>query len=75
MEAMLIEEKLNYKVPYGFIKFFKSEDFVKVWVTDKLKQELLQIFLEIEGIIREEKLPKQTKFKKRNIDNVYRNIL
>lgn len=74
MEAMLIEERLGYKVPYGFVKFLKSGDFVKVWINEKLKQELLQIFGEIERIIREEKLPKPTPHKKKIIDSCYRNI-
>lgn len=74
MEAMLIEEKWVCKVPFGFVKFIKSGDFVKVWVTDKLKQELLQIFSEIEDIIRNEKLPKPTPHKKKKVDSCYRNI-
>lgn len=74
MEAMLIEEKMGYKVPFGFVKFLKSGDFVKVWVTAKLKSELLQIFGEIESIIREEKLPKPSPHKKKMIDSCYRNI-
>lgn len=75
MEAMLVEELLGYNVPYGFVKFLKSEDFVKVTITEKLKAELLQILKEIESIIKEEKLPKPTPHKKKNIDNVYQNIL
>lgn len=74
MEAMLIEERLGYKVSYGFVKFLKSGDFVKVWVTEKLKTELLQIFEEIERIIREEKLPKSTLHKKKRTDSCYKNI-
>lgn len=74
MEAMLIGERLGYKVPFGFIKFLKTDDFVKVEITDSLKQELLQIFSEIEDIIKNEKLPKATPDKKKKIDNCYRNI-
>lgn len=74
MEAMLVEEKIGYKVPFGFVKFLKSGDFVKVWITEKSKNELLQIFREIESIIREEKLPKATPYKKKIIDSCYRNI-
>lgn len=74
MEAVLIEEKLGYKVPYGYVKFLRSNDFVKVRVTKQLKKELLQIFSDLESIIQSEKLPKETKDKKKAIDNSYRNI-
>lgn len=74
MEAMLVEEELGYKVPYGFIKFLRSGDFVKVKITEVLKEELIEIFSEIESIIQSEKLPKGTKDKKKAIDNCYRNI-
>lgn len=74
MEAMLVEERLGYKVPYGFVKFLKSGDFVKVIITEKLKNELLQTFGEIESIITEEKLPKPTPYKKKMMDNCYKNL-
>lgn len=74
MEAILIEKHFSYKVPFGFVKFLKSGDFVKVWVTERLKNELLKIFSEIESIIKEEKLPHPTPHKKKIIDSCYRNI-
>lgn len=74
MEALLIEEELGYKVPFGYVKFLRSGDFVKVKITQKLKEELLKIFGEIESIIQSEKLPKGTKDKKKAIDNCYKNI-
>lgn len=74
MEALLIEEKLGYKVPFGYLKFLRSGDFVKVKITQKLKAELLMIFSDIERIIREERLPKGTRDKKKTIDNCYRFI-
>ena len=74
MEAMLVEEKLGYEVPYGFVKFLKSNDFVKVPITDQLKKELLKIFSEIEYIIKEERIPKPTPHKKKRDDSVYKNI-
>lgn len=74
MEALLIEGKLGYKVPYGFVKFLRSGDFIKVKVTQKLEDELLKIFSEIESIINTEKFPRATKDKKKVIDNCYRNI-
>lgn len=75
MEALLIEEELGYQVSYGFIKFLRSDDFVKIKITKSLKDELLEIFCEIESIINTEKLPKSTSHKRKNIDNVYKNIL
>lgn len=75
MEALLIEERLGYTVPFGFVKFLKSGDFIRVRLTKALKDELLEIFSEIESIIQSEKLPKGTPHKRKNIDNVYRNII
>lgn len=75
MEALLIEEQLGYKIPYGFIKFLRSGNFVKVKIVKELKGELLKIFSEIEYIIQSEKIPKGTPHKRKNIDNVYKNIL
>jgi len=75
MEAFLIEKVLGYKVPYGYLKFLRSNDFVKVLITSKLKSELLWIFKEIENIIKQEKLPKETKDKRKAIDNCYKNIM
>jgi CRISPR-associated exonuclease Cas4 len=74
MEAVLIEEELGYKVPFGFIKFLKSKNCVKIAVTNNLKVELLKIFSEIENIVGKERLPKETVFKKRLVDNCYKNI-
>lgn len=74
MEAMLIEEHFNYSVPFGFIKFLKSNGIAKVIITEPLKKELLEIFLAIECIIKEERIPKPTPHKKKRIDSVYKNI-
>lgn len=74
MEALLIEEELGYKVSHGYVKFLRSGDFVKVKITKRLRDELLEIFSEIESIIKTEKLPKGTKDKKKAVDNCYRNI-
>lgn len=74
MEGLLIEEVLGYKVPFGYIKFLRSGDFVKVKITQKLKEELLRIFSDIESIIQSEKIPKGTKDKKKAVDNCYKNI-
>lgn len=74
MEAMLIEEHYSCQVPFGYVKFIKTGDFVKVPITEGLKWELLRIFSEIEDVIRREKLPKPTPHKKKKIDSCYRNI-
>ncbi len=74
MEALLIEERLGYKVPFGFVKFLKSGDFIRVRITKALKDELLKIFNEIESIIQSERLPKGTRNKRKAIDNCYKNI-
>lgn len=75
MEGLLIEDCLKFNVPYGYIKFLNSNDFIKVAINSRLKKELFKIFSEIRDIIEKEKFPKATKYKKRNTDNVYKNIL
>lgn len=74
MEAMLIEDQLKYRVPYGFIKFMRSNELVKVFIDAKLKEEVIQCFREIKEITRTEIMPEGTEYKKRCADCCYKNI-
>jgi len=71
MEAFLIEECLGYKVPFGFIKFLKSGDFIKVHLNNKEK--VIDLFDEIREIIEKERFPKPTQYRKRCVDCCYKN--
>jgi CRISPR-associated exonuclease Cas4 len=59
MEALLIEKQLNYRVPFGFIKFLRSGDVVKQSMKDKNK--VIPIFTNIRKIIEKERFPEPTK--------------
>ncbi len=69
MEALLIEESLGYRVPFGFIKFLKSGDLTKVLLNDKMI--VLGLFGKIREIIGKEAFPKPTIYKRRCVDCCY----
>ncbi|MBI5347119.1 MAG: CRISPR-associated protein Cas4 [Candidatus Aenigmarchaeota archaeon] len=73
MESMLIEECLGYKSPFGFIKFLRSGELVKV-DTEKRRQEVLEAFQSIEKIMATESFPKPTKYRKRCVDCCFKSI-
>ena len=70
MEALLIEESLGYRVPFGFIKFLKSGELVKVWLNEK--ERVIDLFVEIREIIEKERFPKPTRYRKRCVDCCYK---
>lgn len=72
LEAHLIEQLFNFKVPCGYIKYIKSNTLRKVWLENK--EQLLTIANEIRSIIVNEKFPEATKYKKRCIDCCYRRM-
>lgn len=69
-EAMLIEQVIKYKVPYGYIKYEISGDLVKVPLEDK--SELYEVIKKVKDLIQNEIFPLATKYKKRLVDNCYR---
>ena len=72
LEGVLIEETFKCKVPFGFIKFLKSNDTVKVDLSNK--QEIFAIADEIRDIIKNEAIPEMTPYKKRCVDCCYKKI-
>jgi len=74
MEALLIEEQLDYKVPYGFIKFLRSGDLIKIDISEKDKLGVMSTFGEIFKIMSSEALPNRTKYKKRCQDCCFKKI-
>ncbi|MBI2546942.1 MAG: CRISPR-associated protein Cas4 [Candidatus Aenigmarchaeota archaeon] len=70
MEALLIKECLGYNVPFGFIKFLKSGDLVKVNLSNK--KDVLELLNEVRDVIEGERFPKATVYKKRCIDCCYK---
>ncbi|MEM7815050.1 MAG: CRISPR-associated protein Cas4 [Candidatus Aenigmatarchaeota archaeon] len=72
MEALLIEEQIGYTVKSGFIKFLKGGGVVNV----DLKDRSLFAFIldEIKNIVRNECLPKPTKFERKCADCCYRRV-
>ena len=74
MEAMLIEDKFKHKVPFGYIKFMRSNELIKVSINTELKDDVIQCFQNIKEITRTERMPKGTEYKKRCADCCYKNI-
>nr|QBM01448.1 CRISPR-associated exonuclease Cas4 [uncultured archaeon] len=72
MEATIIEEQFNVAVPYGFIKFEKSKETVKVDLPEK--QKLLESISAIKSIIETEQFPEPTEWKKRCTDCCYKRM-
>lgn len=71
LESALIEEQLGYKVPFSFIKFLKSGELVRVFVKGN---ELGITLNEIDKIIKSEKFPPPTRYKKRCVDCCYKKM-
>ena len=72
MEAVLIEDIMKLSVPYGFIKYIKSGELVKVPLHDK--SAVLECLKSIKSIFNGECVPAPTQYKKRCVDCCYRNI-
>ena len=70
MEAILIEDWLKYDVPFGFIKFIRSGDLIKVSLLNR--EATLCAFKEIRDIINSERYPEATQHKQRCIDCCFR---
>lgn len=73
MESMLIEECLGYNSPFGFIKFLRSNDLIKV-NTENNREEVMESFQSITNIMSTEVFPKPTKYRKRCIDCCFKNF-
>ncbi|MEM3405682.1 MAG: CRISPR-associated protein Cas4 [Candidatus Pacearchaeota archaeon] len=70
--ALLLEEKFDRKVNFGFIETKKEEK--KIEINDKLKKEFLEILEEIKNVLKEKKsIPIISNFKKCQMCN-FKNI-
>lgn len=56
-EALLIEDCLGYRVPYGYINFLKSGQLIKLHITDIGRRWVRSIISSVHEIIIQEKLP------------------
>lgn len=73
--ALLIEKYYQVTVNSGYIVYIRGGNkTVKIDFTDRLKQEARKVVSEVFSIIRDEKTPKQTKYKTRCPDCTYKNI-
>lgn len=70
LEAFLIEDVFNYKVPFGFMRYMLSGDMIKINTSNK--HIILDIFSQISKLIKSENFPKATPYKKCCIDCCYR---
>ncbi|MDD4878463.1 MAG: Dna2/Cas4 domain-containing protein [Candidatus Nanoarchaeia archaeon] len=72
LESYLIENVLKYKVPYGYIKYVKSNVIEKVYIGDNSL--LFERAALIRDIIGKESFPNATEYKKRCVDCCYRRM-
>lgn len=72
MEATIIEEQFGVKAPYGFMVFEKSNETVKVDLSEK--QKLFEDTTAISHIIETEQFPEPTEWKKRCTDCCYKRM-
>ncbi len=72
LEAVLIENTFNCSVPFGFLKFLKSNDIEKVELGNK--KDILKIAEEIKELIAKEIIPERTPYIKRCNDCCYKKI-
>jgi CRISPR/Cas system-associated exonuclease Cas4 (RecB family) len=71
-EAMLTERVLKYKVPYGYIKYELSKDLIKVNLENR--ELLFETIMKVREILEKEIYPEGTKYKKRFVDNCYKEM-
>lgn len=71
-EAFLVEKILEYKVPYGYIKYSLTNDLVKINLENR--ELLFETIEKVKNIIKKEIYPEATKYKKRLVDNCFRRI-
>ncbi len=72
LESFLIENVLGYKVPYGYIKYVKSNVIEKVYIGEK--SPLFATASKVREIIGNEVFPAATEYKKRCVDCCYRRM-
>jgi len=72
LESHLIEKVMGYKVPYGYIKYIKSNVIEKVYIGDY--DLLFATADKVRGIIGQENFPLPTEYKKRCVDCCYRRM-
>lgn len=72
LEAFLIQETFKKRVPFGFIKYLRSNQLVKVDLTSKCS--ILSVAEEIRSIIKNETIPQMTPYKKRCVDCCYKKV-
>jgi len=72
LEGYLIEKMLDYKVPYGYIKYTKDNSLVKISLG--IKGEILKVAEQIKSIIGNELFPEPTPYMKRCVDCCYRRM-
>ncbi|PIZ91518.1 CRISPR-associated protein Cas4 [Candidatus Micrarchaeota archaeon CG_4_10_14_0_2_um_filter_55_9] len=71
VEALLVTRMFDYSVPFGFIKFIKSNDLVKLNINSENMLEVEELIKEIKRVISEEELPSPTPYELRCQDCCY----
>lgn len=74
LEAVLVEESLGLKVPFGLVKFLSDSKVFRVDADDFSKQQLKTNLLAIQSMVRGENMPAPTEFEKRCTDCCFKRI-
>lgn len=72
--ALLIEDRFRVTVDFGFIYLIPRDDLTVVNLTEKIKNETLDILEEIREMIKKEKMPEATPFRTRCLDCEFKNF-
>ena len=72
--ALLLEEKYKVIVDKGFVYLIPAADVQVFDLTRELKNEVLDILASIRTMIRNERMPEQTRYRSRCADCEYRNF-
>lgn len=73
--AVLIEENFNVQVEKGFLVYTRSKNkLIEVEIPPQAKEEIKESMQDMLDIIKGNKFPRATKFKKRCLNCTYRNI-
>ncbi len=68
MQALIVEEVMGMTVPCGYLKYLTDNSLTRVATTRKIREEVTEAVREMEEIIKNERIPGPTPYKKRCVN-------
>lgn len=68
MQALIIEEVMDRKVPCGYLKYLTDNSVTRIVTSKKIKEEVIAAVKEMEEIVKNERIPGPTPYKKRCVN-------